>query len=195
MIDILIKLLILIVSIILIVFIFGMIITHTKDDKEIFDVDYVIVLGHKLVNDKANDVLIERLDKTVEYLKINKNTKVLLSGGITESNTLSEAAVMSQYLIDNGVNQNTIILENESKDTIENFYNCKKIIKDRKVLIISSRYHLFRARMICKMFNINAVAIGTKVCFIEILKHAFIEAVFIFIHYFRIKKNYKEQNV
>ena len=157
-------------------------------DSDTDNADYLIVLGHKLDNDCIDKVLRYRLKKTVDYLDRNINTVVILSGGITPNNTKSEASVMKEYLIKNGI-QNRIILEDKSCDTVENIANCKNIIKDNsKIVLISSNYHVLRAKLICKLNGLKVKTIACYTPLLELIKHLFIEMIFIPIHYFRIRK-------
>ena len=171
----------------IIIIIFGLIILLGSFDKNTENADYIIVLGHKLENDKADEVLKYRLRKTLEYLD-KYNSNCILSGGITKGNTLSEAFVMKEYLIKNGIDSNRLVLEDKSIDTIENINNCIKLIEpNSKVVLISSNYHIVRSRMICRLLGLKVKGIGTYTPILDLLKHIPIEEIFIFVHYFRIK--------
>lgn len=179
-----IKIILIFISIIVL---YGLIILLGSFNLNTDNADYVIVLGHQLKNNQYDDVLKYRLIKTLDYLN-NNESKCILSGGITSNNTISEALVMKEYLITKGINQNRIIVEDKSKDTIENIKNCINLIKpNSKVVLISSNYHIVRSRMICRLFGIRVKGIGTYTPIIDLLKHIPIEEAFIFIHYFRIK--------
>lgn len=179
-----IRIIIILVSIIVI---YGLLILLGSFNFNTDNADYIIVLGHSLDNNKIDDVLKYRLIKTVEYLNIF-NCKCILSGGITSNNTISESSVMKEYLIQNGIDSNRIIIEDKSTDTIENIENCIKLIEpNKKVILISSNYHIVRAKMICNLLGLKVKGIGTYTPVIDLLKHIPIEEVFIFIHYFRIK--------
>lgn len=182
-----------ITKIILIIFsfilIYGIVILLSSISFNNDNADYAIVLGHKLNDDKPTKVLIYRLNKTIDYLNKNKNCKVVLSGGVTENNTISEASVMKKYLINSAIAENRIILEDKSKDTIENIKNCKEYInKNNKIVIISSNYHILRSKMICRLLGLNVTGLACYTPIIDLIKHIPIEEVFIFIHYFRLKR-------
>ena len=158
-------------------------------DRNVDNAEYAIILGHKLNNNEISDVLRYRLKKSIKYIDKNPKTKIVLSGGITENNTVSEASVMQEYLIKNGIDSNSIILEDKSLDTVENINNCLNYIDpNSKVLIISSNYHILRSKMICKLLGFkNIKALGCCTPILDLIKHLAIEEVYMFIHYFRIK--------
>lgn len=157
-------------------------------DSDTNNADYLIVLGHKLHNDLPNEVLKYRLRGALKYADNNMNTKIVLSGGKTKGNTISEASVMKEYLIKNGIDSRRIILEDKSTDTVENISNCKTYIDiNSKVVLLSSNYHIVRSKMICRLLGLKVKGIGVFTPIISLIKHIAIEELFIFIHYFRIK--------
>lgn len=183
-IDMIINILLIIISIIII---YGLIILLGSFDSNTDNADYIIVLGHQLDNDKADEVLKYRLRKTLKYLD-EYDCKCILSGGITSNNTKSEASIMKEYLIKNGISESRIICEDKSTDTIENINNCIKLIEsNKKVVLISSNYHILRSKMICRLLGLRVKGIGVYTPILDLLKHIPIEEVFIFIHYFRTK--------
>ena len=172
-----------------VILIFSLIILLSSFSYDTNNADYIIVLGHALKNNQMNNVLIYRLKSAINYLNKNKNTKVVLSGGITKNNTLSEAIVMKEFLIKNNIDESKIILEDKSIDTVENIKNSMNYIDtESKIVVISSNYHIFRSKMICKLLGLkNVKGIGVKTPLIDLIKHLLIEELFIFVHYFRIK--------
>jgi len=118
---------------------------------------YIICLGHKLNNDQMDLNLINRLNKTLLLKK--QDTIIILTGGITKGNSVSEAHVMNHYLQSRKTN-NTILIEDESKTTVENIENIVKKypeIVNENVLIVSNEYHLFRAKLICHRHGLKNV--------------------------------------
>ena len=89
------------IGLLIFIFIYALIILLCSFDYDTNNAKYVLVLGHKLENDTADQVLKYRLKKAIKYLDNNPNTKVILSGGITKGNTISEASYMKDYLIKN----------------------------------------------------------------------------------------------
>lgn len=122
--------------------------------------DYLLILGHALENDAASPVLEERCKKAAVYLKENESTLAIACGGITgKTQTKSEAEVIKELLIAEGISEERIILEDKSKTTAENFYNAKKLMDETgevRVALLSSDYHLLRARTLAKICGIDA---------------------------------------
>lgn len=98
-------------------------------------------------------MLPHRVDKGLKLYRLGLINKILLSGGIGSSNKdkkVPEAIKMEQYLVDNGVPKKDIIIEQESKNTIENVSNSFKILNgmcklsSTTFVLITSDFHIRR---------------------------------------------------
>lgn len=116
--------------------------------------DYVIVLGSQLSNDEPGPVLKLRLDKAFEYARENPDTYLILSGGKEKRKTETEAQVMKRYLVEQGVPEGQLLLEERSASTLENLVFSKELIGERsrtaRIGILTSNFHLYRAQMIAR---------------------------------------------
>ena len=129
--------------------------------------DYLMILGNQVIGeDTPSPLMIERTGRAVEYLKENKDCKVVVCGGITtDVQTVTEAELMKKLLVEGGISPKRIILEDRSTTTFENFEFAKQIIeihagkeiKDVKVAFLSSDYHIHRATLIAEHFGFNNI--------------------------------------
>ncbi|MBQ7890522.1 MAG: YdcF family protein [Erysipelotrichaceae bacterium] len=132
-------------------------------DLQTKNADYVVVLGYALEDNQMTETLKLRLDRTYEYAIDNPNANIVLCGGITGSNTVSEAKVMYDYLVTKGIVSTRMRLEDTSTDTIENIQNCKSYIDTKsKVVVLSSNYHVYRASKICEKAGFEVHTLGSK---------------------------------
>lgn len=119
-------------------------------------VDYVIILGARLYGSIPSPSLLERLKAAKEYLTENKDVTVVVSGGQGANEDIPEAYAMRKYLMENGIEDSRILIEDKSTSTFENLkMSLNKIRevdnrKNIKVLIVTNRYHVFRARFLAK---------------------------------------------
>lgn len=131
--------------------------------KPVKNLDYIIVLGAQVKESGPSVVLRYRLDRAVSYLKENDNTLVIVSGGKGINEPATEASVMKEYLINEGINEERIIIEDKSNTTKENLINSKKITRDNKSIgIVTNNFHMYRALLIGKKYKVNAVGIPSK---------------------------------
>lgn len=119
--------------------------------------DYIIVLGEKLDDNEMSDILVDRLNCAFKLYKKNKNAKLILSGGLISKNTISEASIMSDFLLNLGVSQSDIILEDKATSTFENIEFSQKLIdnKNKNIALISSDFHMPRALVISKNMRLK----------------------------------------
>lgn len=109
--------------------------------------DYLIVLGAQVRGSRITKTLKYRLDTAVSYLLENPETVVIVSGGQGVGEDISEAEAMKRYLVDQGINEDKIRMEDKSTNTNENIRFSKNLIEDEnaKVAIVTNGFHVFRA--------------------------------------------------
>jgi len=149
-------------------FIILQIIIVSYPKKDTTPTDYILVLGAGLRNGTELTLsLKDRLDATLEYIhNNNSNSYIVVSGGQGSDEDIPEALAMANYLIDNSIPKDKIILEDKSVNTFENFKFSKskieehsnKPIADSSVKIITTDFHAFRSSLLAKRngyMNIN----------------------------------------
>ena len=117
------------------------------------DLDYVIVLGAGLVGNRPSNPLRVRIEKAAEYMTENPNTILVASGGKGIDEQISEAECIKVQLTEvYGIDEDRIILEDRSRDTVENLEFSKKVIGDPDAAtgIITNGFHEYRAMLIAK---------------------------------------------
>lgn len=131
----------------------------TQDVNSTNSMSTMIVLGAKVNKDGVSKTLKQRLDKAMEYYNQNKHINIIVSGGQGKDEVMTEASAMKNYLVENGVDEDNIILENKATTTLENIMFSKDIMEDlnleNKALIVTSDYHLFRGRFIASILGID----------------------------------------
>ena len=143
--------------------VFLMIIPRSKD------FDYVIIHGAGLINgEKVSKLLQERLDKAIlVYSKDPSPTKLIPSGGKGSDESVSEAEAMKRYLLEQGIPESDIIMEDKSTTTLENLKFSKDIIDSREgrkyTALVTSNYHVYRALRYCRRVGLKCKGIGSHV--------------------------------
>jgi uncharacterized SAM-binding protein YcdF (DUF218 family) len=122
----------------------------------------VIVLGggvgQGLVPKERNEASLheaaERLTKAIEIYKKNSKVIILFSGfsGSLKPEGWSESDTARKFFIDQGVREENLIFENQSRNTFENVKYSKKILEDKKGNwgLITSASHMARSFMVFK---------------------------------------------
>ena len=153
---------------------FGAIILSLKAARHIpkYDKDYILILGCQIKKDGTLTPLLKaRADRAIEFSKMQKentgkNIVFIPSGGKGTDEVIAEAQAVKNYLMEQGIKEENIIVEDKSKNTYENVKLSDKIIrernKDAKVAFSTTNYHVFRGGAIAKEQNLNYEGIGAK---------------------------------
>ncbi|MGW6298942.1 YdcF family protein [Peribacillus butanolivorans] len=128
------------------------------------DASYLIVLGARVKGTVPSLSLQYRIDKAADYLKANKNTIAIVSGGKGPGEDISEAQAMQQELINQGIEEARIIMEDKSTTTIENIAYSKDLIPDPTAtgLIVTNDFHIYRAVEMAKSVGLDMTGIPAK---------------------------------
>ncbi len=124
----------------------------------------MVILGCQLYDWGPSVMLQDRLDTALEYLEGHPDMTVVVSGGQGPNEPTSEARGMADYLMDNGVAEERIILETQSHNTHQNMTYTAGHLRsagyDSKdgVLIVSNGFHLTRARMLAQRAGFEEVS-------------------------------------
>lgn len=121
--------------------------------------DYIIVLGAKVRGSKVSKALRQRLDCTIAYAVEHPQSMIIVSGGQGVGENITEAQAMYDYLTDAGMDGKRIIKEEQSTNTEENFRYSLELADDKqkKFLVVSNRFHIYRAVAIGKKMGIQHI--------------------------------------
>jgi uncharacterized SAM-binding protein YcdF (DUF218 family) len=105
----------------------------------------LIVLGNEPLDDSTPTVdMVARVRKAVEFHKQHPKSLLVFTGGKT-AGSISEARMMADIAITQGVSTNSIRLEEEARSTSENARltaNLTRGLRPSRVLIVSNGDHL-----------------------------------------------------
>jgi uncharacterized SAM-binding protein YcdF (DUF218 family) len=140
----------------------GFIASNGLNQKVTFEEDVVIVLGAGLSGDKISMTLKARLDQALYYMQQNPDVIIVVTGGQGPQEDITEAFAMKEYLLEAGVSQDAILLEDQSTSTVENLRFAKEILdkefsKNYKVAVITNDFHTYRALVTAKQTGLDSV--------------------------------------
>lgn len=139
-----------------------MLIINRKSKKE--QSDFIIILGAGLIGGKVTPLLQARLDKAIMVKKDNPEALLIVSGGQGPDESISEAEAMKNYLIDQGISNEDILIEDQSTNTKENLMFSNVVMDKFKsnpmVTIVSSHFHILRAACLSKELKLDANVLG-----------------------------------
>lgn len=126
---------------------------------------YMIVLGAKVKPGGIPSLSLKnRLEEAAEYLKKYPHVQVIVSGGQGPDEDQTEASVMLEYLLNNGIEASRIVMEDKSTSTYENLLFSKELLpeKTKKVTIVSNDFHLKRAKYLAETLDLEVDVVAAK---------------------------------
>jgi len=125
--------------------------------------DVIIVLGAGIIGESVTRPLAFRLDTAIEHWEQNPDALIVVTGGLGDRATITEAEAMARYLIRAGVPAEQIILEDRSTSTYENFKFAIEILEyyfpdGFSVVVITNDFHIFRAVQIARSAGLEEVS-------------------------------------
>ncbi|MDJ0754875.1 MAG: YdcF family protein [Ardenticatenaceae bacterium] len=127
--------------------------------------DAAIVLGAAVRNNRPTSIFRERINHAVDLYHDGTVEKLIFTGGVGRGDTMSEAAVARRYAISQGVDENDILIEEKSTNTIENLTFAYAVAQEEEVetfLIVSTPYHMKRAIWIADDLGMTAYSSPTR---------------------------------
>lgn len=121
--------------------------------------DAAIVLGTAVWGDEPSPVFRERIRHGTWLYQNNYVDYLIFTGGKGEGQKYSEAEVAKKYAMENGIPEEKIFMETQSRITDENLLFSKPILEKgnfKKVLLVSDPLHMKRAMKMAGNHQIEA---------------------------------------
>lgn len=153
---------------------------HTETDTP---ADYIIVLGAGVNGTVPSLSLRDRLTGTYDYMIENPDCIAIVSGGQGEGEDITEALCMRDWLTERGISPDRIIMEEQATCTLENLRYSMDIIdtlpiRDPVIGIVSSEYHLHRAKRLADYVGIDVIGIAARTSYPTVAANYFIREAF-----------------
>ena len=126
----------------------------------IIHIDCIIVLGAGIWGDKPSPMLEDILLEGINLYNNNVSNKIIMSGDHGREE-YDEVNIMKNYAIEKGVPSENIFMDHAGFSTYESIYRAKEIFKAKKVVIVTQKYHLYRALYIANQLGLEAYGVGS----------------------------------
>ena len=127
---------------------------------EIANADCIIILGAGIWGDKPSPMLEDRLLEGIKLYENGVSDKILMSGDHGRKE-YDEVNVMKKFAIEKGIPSENIFMDHAGFSTYESIYRAKEIFEAKKVVIVTQKYHLYRALYIANKLGLEAYGAGS----------------------------------
>lgn len=112
--------------------------------------DAVVVLGCAVIGDRPSNTMRKRVNAAYEYSLKNPKAVFVLSGGKGPQEDVTEAYAMQKLMLELGVPEDRLILEEKATGTTENFVFSKELLDKHfngkyKTAFVTNDFHCYRA--------------------------------------------------
>lgn len=124
--------------------------------------DCILVLGAGVFSDGTPTPMLEdRLRTAIEVYNNGLAGRILMSGDHI-SDDYDEVGAMKRFATENGVDENIIFLDHAGISTYDSIYRAIKVFGAEKILIVTQKYHLYRAVYIAHSMGVDAYGISSN---------------------------------
>ncbi len=148
---------ILVLNLIVILYPMGDII-KAEEAKEKGEFDCIMILGCGLWDNEPSPMLQGRLDVGIALYKDGVCDKLLMSGDHSRPD-YNEVMAMKMYAVNHGVPADDIYLDHAGYSTYESMKRAERIYGVKKMIVVTQRYHMYRALYDAKLAEIEAYGV------------------------------------
>lgn len=126
----------------------------------------VIVLGCKVRGEEPSLMLRQRIMAAYRFLEKNPSAICIVSGGQGSDELISEAESMKRVLVEQGISEDRIIMEERSTGTDENIrFSLEKMNEcgiSGSVTIVTNDFHQLRAKLIADKYGLESYSVSAR---------------------------------
>lgn len=127
-----------------------------EDVSSVSDADCLLVLGAGIRADGSpSPMLQDRLNTGIELYQNNAAPKLLMSGDHGRKK-YNEVQTMKDIALDQGVPSEDVFMDHAGFSTYDSLYRARDVFQARKVIIVTQKYHLYRALYIARSLGLDA---------------------------------------
>ena len=123
------------------------------------DFDCILVLGAGVKKDgEPSHMLEDRLKVGIQLYEMGASERLLMSGDHMRED-YDEVGTMKRYAAERGVPSNVIFLDHAGLSTYESMWRAKEIFGAERILIVTQKYHLYRAIYTAEALGMEAYGV------------------------------------
>jgi len=123
------------------------------------DVDCILVLGARVWSGGTPSHMLEdRLRRGVALYQAGAAPVIVMSGDHGQWE-YDEVTAMKRYAVEHGVPPEDVFMDHAGFSTYDSMYRARDIFGARRILIVTQRYHIYRALYIARQLGLEAYGV------------------------------------
>ena len=133
----------------------------TEEEAASMGADCILVLGAGVHTDGTpSNMLEDRLLEGISLYNLQASDRLLMSGDHGRVD-YDEVNIMKDFAVARQVPSSSVFMDHAGFSTYESVYRARDIFQAKKVIIVSQRYHLYRALYIAKRLGLDAYGVAS----------------------------------
>ncbi|MGN0547070.1 MAG: vancomycin high temperature exclusion protein [Acutalibacteraceae bacterium] len=124
------------------------------------DYDCILVLGCRVNGETPSHMLENRLLQGIELYDNGASEKLIMSGDHGKTD-YDEVNAMKNFAVDRGVPSEAVFMDHAGFSTYESMYRARDIFQAKKILIVTQKYHLYRAIYDARALGLDAYGVAS----------------------------------
>ena len=125
------------------------------------DIQYIMVLGCGIKGGRPSHMLEDRLLRALEVAEKLPEAMLVLSGN-NAGPEYNEVGVMKSFCLEKGFDEKRILTDDNGFSTGASVTNLKKVFDGKRVIIVTQKYHLYRALHIASQYDMEAYGVASN---------------------------------
>lgn len=130
----------------------------TVEEAAEMNFDCALILGAGVWGDSPSHMLEERLNKGIEVYNTGCTNRILMSGDHGRED-YDEVNVMKSFAVNCGATANEVFMDHAGFSTYESMYRARDVFCVDSVVIITQKYHLYRAIYDARKLGLDAYGV------------------------------------
>lgn len=131
------------------------------EDLKTDNADCILILGAGVRNGKPTPMLRDRLLTGIELYEKGAAKKIIMSGDHGSSD-YDEVNTMRLFAVERGVPEEDIFMDHAGFSTYDSVYRAKKVFEANSIIIVSQKYHLYRALYVSEKLGVKACGVSAN---------------------------------
>jgi vancomycin permeability regulator SanA len=131
-----------------------------EDFDKIGGADCILVLGAGVRNGEPSPMLKDRLESAISLYNLGLSSKIIMSGDHGRKD-YDEVNVMKTFATSKDVFSQDVFMDHAGFSSYDSIYRAKEVFGAKKIIIVTQKYHLYRALYIANSLDLEAYGVSS----------------------------------